>query len=104
MRFSLLKIMLQWFSKFIWRINMPDERDVRLQRLHTLREQGIDPYPHQVERTHTIAEVLEHFNAWQGPEGSFTLVGRIRLLWEMGKAALAQIEDGTGRIQGYFRI
>ncbi len=83
---------------------MPDERDVRIQRLHTLREQGINPYPNRVERTHTIVEIVQHFEEWQGPEGSFTVVGRIRLLREMGRAAFAQIEDGTARMQVYFRI
>ena len=83
---------------------MPDEREIRIQRLHALREQGINPYPNTAERTHTIAEVLEHFDQVAGPEGSFTLVGRIRLLREMGKAAFAKIEDGTGSIQVYFRV
>src|SRR5919205_310056 len=83
---------------------MADEREMRLQRLNSLREQGINPYPNKVNRTHTIADVLQHFDEWQNSEGSFTLVGRIRLLREMGKAAFAQIEDGTGRIQVYFRI
>ncbi len=83
---------------------MADERESRLQRLHTLREQGIDPYPNSALRTHTIAEVRQHFDEWQGPEGSFTLVGRVRLLRDMGKATFAQIEDGTGRIQIYFRL
>ena len=83
---------------------MADEREMRLQRLHTLREKGVNPYPNRVERTHTIAEVLEHFDEWQGPEGSFTLAGRIRLLRDMGKSAFVNIEDGTGRIQVYFRI
>lgn len=83
---------------------MTDEREVRLQRLHALREKGINPYPNQVQRTHTIAEVLENFDEWQGPEGSFTLTGRIRLMREMGKIAFFKIEDGTGSIQVYFRI
>src|SRR6266571_1518974 len=83
---------------------MSEERDVRLQRLHALREQGINPYPYEIERTHTIADVLAHFDEFVGPEGSFTLVGRIRLLREMGKAAFARIEDGTSAIQVYFRI
>ena len=86
------------------RRGMPDEREIRIQRMHALREQGINPYPNTVERTHTIAEVLEHFDALAGPEGFFTLVGRIRLLREMGKAAFAKIEDGTGSIQVYFRV
>src|SRR6266487_2040736 len=83
---------------------MSDEREIRLQRLYALRERGIDPYPNHVERTHTIAETLEHFDEWQGSDGSFTLTGRIRLLREMGRAAFAQIEDGTGAMQVYFRI
>lgn len=83
---------------------MPDEREIRLQRLQTLRERGINPYPNSAERTHTIAEVLQHFDEFAGPEGSYTLVGRIRLLREMGKVAFAKIEDGTGSIQVYFRI
>lgn len=85
---------------------MADEREIRIQRLHALREQGIDPYPNRVERTHTITEVLEHFDEWAelGTQGSFTLTGRIRLMRDMGKSSFAHIEDGTGRIQVYFRI
>src|SRR3989441_272571 len=83
---------------------MADEREIRLRRMHTLREQGINPYPNRVQRTHTISEVLEHFDEWQGPESSFTLTGRIRLMREMGKVAFFKIEDGTGSIQVYFRI
>ena len=83
---------------------MADERDVRLQRLHALRDQGINPYPNRVRRTHTISEVLQHFDEWQGPNGSFTLTGRIRSIREQGKIAFFNIEDGSGRIQIFFRI
>ncbi len=83
---------------------MTEERDVRVQRLHTLRERGVNPYPSRVVRTHTIAEALQHFEEWQGEEQTLTLVGRIRLMRDMGKAAFAHIEDGTGRIQLYFRV
>src|SRR5438270_9195427 len=101
-----LKSMLEWLRKCRRSIRktMADEREMRLQRLHTLRERGINPYPNRVDRTHTIAEILEHFEEWQGPENTFTITGRLRLIREMGKAAFAQIEDGTGRIQVYFRI
>src|SRR5438477_9179361 len=103
----MLKRVLQLVSKISWRrrrTSMADEREIRLRRMHTLREQGINPYPNRVQRTHTISEVLEHFDEWQGPEGSFTLTGRIRLMREMGKVAFFKIEDGTGSIQVYFRI
>ncbi|HLI68646.1 MAG TPA: lysine--tRNA ligase, partial [Ktedonobacteraceae bacterium] len=83
---------------------MTDEREVRLQRLHTLRERGVNPYPSQAVRSHTIAEALQHFEEWQGEEHVLTLVGRVRLMRDMGKAAFAHIEDGSGRIQLYFRV
>src|ERR1700736_86751 len=105
----MMRTMLQWVSH-IWRIwrrkkkSMADEREARLQRLHAIREKGTNPYPNSVERTHTIAEILAHFDEWQGENGDFILTGRLRLMRDMGKAAFAQIEDGTGRIQIYFRI
>ncbi len=80
------------------------EQEARRQKLLALREKGINPYPNRVERTNTIRDVLEHFNDWQTDERDITLTGRIRLMRDMGKAAFAQIEDGTGRIQVYFRI
>ncbi|GCF08587.1 lysine--tRNA ligase [Dictyobacter arantiisoli] len=83
---------------------MTEERAIRIQRVQALRDLGINPYPNTVERTHTIAEILAQFDALSGPEGSYTLVGRIRLLREMGKATFAQIEDGTGRMQVYIRV
>ncbi len=83
---------------------MTEERDVRLQRLQTLRERGVYPYPNRVERSCTIEEALQHFDEWQGENSTLTIVGRIRLMRDMGKAAFTHIEDGTGRIQLYFRI
>ncbi len=83
---------------------MPEEREIRIQRLHTLREQGVNAYPHCAERTHTIAEILQQFDKLAGPEGSYTLVGRIRLRRTLGKLTFLNIEDGTGRVQLYFGI
>lgn len=83
---------------------MADEREVRLQRLHTLHELGINAYPNNVARTHTIAEVHEHFDTLQAPEGNLTLVGRIRLMRDMGKVTFMHIEDGSGSLQIYFRL
>lgn len=83
---------------------MPEEREIRIQRLHTLRDQGVNAYPHRAERTHTITEILEQFDKLAGPEGSYTLVGRIRLRRTLGKVTFLNIEDGTGRIQLYFGI
>ena len=40
---------------------MIDEERVRLQKLEALRQLGLNPYPTQVKRTHTIAHTLADF-------------------------------------------
>jgi lysyl-tRNA synthetase class 2 len=83
---------------------MADEREARLQHLYALQERGINPYPNRVERSHTIADVLQHFDEWEGPDGNVTITGRIRLIRDMGKSTFFTIEDGSSRIQLYARI
>ncbi|RPI88417.1 MAG: lysine--tRNA ligase [Chloroflexi bacterium] len=75
----------------------------RLEKLNRLKEQGIDPYPRQVERTHTSAEAIRAFEQAEedGKKEAIkaTMVGRIRSMRPMGKLTFAHIEDGYGRIQ-----
>lgn len=75
----------------------------RLDKLERLKEQGIDPYPRRVERTHTSTEAIGAFEQAEkeGREEPVraTLVGRIRSIRSMGKLTFTHIEDGYGRIQ-----
>jgi lysyl-tRNA synthetase class 2 len=78
----------------------------RLNKLASLRAQGIAPYPNRYGRSHTVREALSLFDE-QGEEEqldqSLSLAGRMTALRDMGKAAFADITDGSGRIQIYFR-
>ncbi len=80
---------------------------IRLEKIEELRAEGIEPYPHRVERTHTSAEATQAFEAVENDETpeeiQATLVGRIRSVRPMGKITFAHIEDGHGRIQLFFR-
>ncbi|MCK5793193.1 MAG: lysine--tRNA ligase, partial [Anaerolineales bacterium] len=80
---------------------------VRLEKIAKLKEMGIDPYPRRVNRTHAVQEVIDLFLAGEGAseeiEIQAVLVGRIRSVRPMGKVTFAHIEDGTGRIQLFFR-
>lgn len=80
---------------------------VRLGKADQLREQGIDPYPALSERSHYAQGIIREFESKEtaGKEESVyaTLVGRIRSLRAMGKITFAHIEDGTGRVQLFFR-
>jgi lysyl-tRNA synthetase, class II len=80
---------------------MSDEREYRIEKLEALRTAGIEPYPTRSERDHTAAGALDRFDELQ--DTTITLAGRLMQLREMGKAAFAHIEDGSGRIQIYIK-
>jgi len=80
---------------------MSDEREYRIEKLEALRAAGIDPYPTRSARDHTAAEARARFDELQ--DTTITLAGRLMQLREMGKAAFAHIEDGSGRIQIYIK-
>ncbi len=62
----------------------------------------MDPYPHTFTRTHTAREILDRFDDLEEKE-KVTVAGRMMSLREMGKASFAHLQDGSGRIQAYFR-
>lgn len=78
---------------------------VRLEKLERLREQGVDPYPPRVVRTHTAAEAVDLFQSAEAGDaldelpGAVSLAGRLVSLRIMGRASFAHIQDGSGRIQ-----
>ncbi|MCK4488606.1 MAG: lysine--tRNA ligase, partial [Anaerolineales bacterium] len=80
---------------------------IRLEKLNQLKDLGVDPYPRRTKRTHTIQEATEAFQAIEKDQDhepvQATLTGRIRSVRPMGKITFAHIEDGTGRIQLFFR-
>ena len=80
---------------------MSDERQDRIAKVQTLREAGIDPYPPRSARDTTAADALARYDELQGQ--TITLAGRLMALREMGKSVFAHIEDGSGRIQLYFK-
>ena len=79
----------------------------RLEKIQRLREHGIEPYPTRSEVTHTTAEaraLFEREEASANPNPvAATLAGRLRAVRPMGKITFAHIEDGSGRIQLFFR-
>jgi lysyl-tRNA synthetase class 2 len=81
--------------------------EVRLEKIETLRAEGIEPYPTRAKRTHTSQEAIQAFeqaeSAGQDEVISVTLAGRLRSMRTMGKITFAHIEDGYGRIQLFFR-
>jgi len=79
----------------------------RIEKIHRLREKGIEPYPSQAHRTHTSQEAIHAFEVGEKDHPAkpvrATLVGRIRSMRPMGKLVFAHIEDGKGRVQLFVR-
>lgn len=92
-----------------WQPSNNVEQD-RFAKLNYLLENGIDPFPKRVERTHTIQQAIELFETAEAenPDDttteSVTLCGRIMRQNLRGKIYFAHIADESSRIQLFVRI
>jgi lysyl-tRNA synthetase class 2 len=79
----------------------------RLEKINTLRAEGIEPYPNRVNRTHTSQQAIRLFEEAEAAGSEepvqVTLAGRLRSMRPMGNVVFAHIEDGDGRVQLFFR-
>jgi lysyl-tRNA synthetase class 2 len=65
---------------------------------------GIPAYAYRFARTHTAVDALASYDDAMGEDGpEVAVAGRIVALRSQGKTAFAHVEDGSGRIQLYFR-
>lgn len=87
--------------------NLTELEQNRLNKVERLRDQGIEPYPNRVERTHNSQDAISAFEAQESSQEAdpirVTLAGRIRSMRPMGKIVFVHIEDGSGRVQLFLR-
>ena len=72
-------------------------RDERLRKLDELKQLGVNPYPAQSARTHTLRQIKADFESLQGQEVS--VAGRITGIRKFGKLAFIIVKDQTGELQ-----
>lgn len=80
---------------------LQDYRDERLRKLAELHELGVNPYPAQAKRTHTVAETLAKFD--ELADENISLVGRVVSIRSFGKLAFIKLRDQSGSIQLYLQ-
>ena len=92
--------------------NLGEQVAQRLSKLANFARRNQSPYPPRVLRNHTTAEAISLYDnatkersddAGDTPEVRVEVAGRLVSIRVMGKSAFAHIEDGTGRLQLYFR-
>lgn len=87
------------------RRSVPEQIRVRLDTVAKIREAGGDPYPAQVPRTDSCAEIVER-HAGTAPDtrtGERTAVtGRVVLMRDHGRLCFATLRDWSGHLQVMF--
>jgi len=72
-------------------------RDERLRKLEELKQLGVNPYPAEAERTHTLADISGKFDELEGQ--AVSVVGRIVNIRKFGKIAFIVLRDQSGQVQ-----
>jgi len=78
----------------------------RIEKVHTLRKMGVDPYPYSYKE-YTFSTILlekyKHLKEGEATKDKVSIMGRLMTMREMGKASFAHMQDQEGQIQAYFR-
>ena len=89
-----------------WDTNEQDLNEIlriRRNKLKDLRSRGKDPFKAvSFDTSSNAVEIKDNFEKMEGTRVS--LAGRIMSKREMGKASFADIQDGHGRIQLFFKV
>jgi len=78
-------------------------RKIRLKKIEKIQTSGFNVYPENTKRTHTIIQAIENFNSLARTKKELVLAGRIKSIRQHGGSTFLHFEDGTGKIQAYFR-
>ncbi len=85
-----------------------DQEIARAENLDRLIAAGIEPFPHKVEKTHSIGEAVAYFSPktkeeLEADRTRVRIPGRILSIRKMGKATFFHISDTKARLQVYIR-
>ena len=80
--------------------NMTD--NFKIEKLENIKKSGIDPYPSGVNRDYSCEEIKSDFEVLSVKE-KLSIAGRIISVREHGGSTFIDIEDGTGKLQVYFK-
>ncbi len=85
--------------------NQLSEHEIlRRQKLEEIKKLGIDPYPADEFKINvTAADIKQNYERDKLNYKNISIAGRLMSMRDMGKAAFAEIQDASGRIQIYVK-
>jgi len=81
--------------------HVSQEHEVRVQKVKTMRAQGIEPWPALKPQTAVAHQLLSTFV--EGDSKQYDLVGRVMSIRLHGKAAFVHLQDDSGKMQVYIK-
>ncbi len=82
-------------------------RNEKRNKLHHLKEKGINPFPYSYDRTHSVSELREKYDSLNAGEEirdlHIQIAGRLMAKRLMGKAAFFNVQDQSGTLQIYIK-
>ena len=84
-------------------MSISDIKKSRLEKMRAFEKENINPYPLETKRNFSIKKALENFKDFSKNSKTLFLVGRIRSIRAHGGSTFINFEDGTSKIQAYFR-
>ena len=85
-----------------------DQELVRDVKLEKLAQQGVELYPHKVDVTYSVTEIVSQYNSMKKEDLEkqpleVFVPGRILSIRRMGRATFFHISDGRNKLQAYLR-
>ena len=90
-------------EKALTEIEINEQMQNRIDKMHKIEEHGWRPFGHSFEWTHRSADVKEQFEALAEAEAEVKLAGRVMAIRGHGKTCFMDMQDKTGRMQLYVR-
>lgn len=79
-----------------------EQQQIRRQKMQQLKDMGIDPFPPELYPVNAFAaDIKDNFPSKPDAFGHVVIAGRLMTQRIMGKAAFANLQDSSGRIQVY---
>lgn len=78
-------------------------RSARLNKIQSLIDEGINPYPLTTNRDTSIKDAISEFDKFEKEGKSITLAGRIMSLRAQGKIIFFDFDDGSARFQALLK-
>ena len=87
---------------------LSEQEIVRKEKMAKLAAKGVELFPHKIELSHSIYEIVSRFSEMSDEEleqekTKFTTAGRILAIRKMGRAIFFHFRDSQAKLQGYLR-